>query len=259
MLGSGRRAGLKACTTPHSRDPQDQMGPMSTIDDLKRRVLEANQRVVREGLVTGTFGNVSGVDRELGLVVIKGSGVSYDAMTHDHMVAVSLDTGHVAGGTWRPSSDTPTHLAIYRAFEAIGGVVHTHSLYASAWAQACREIPVFGTTHADYVNGPVPCTRALTADEIDRDYELNTGLVIVERFAGINPIEVPAVLVASHGPFAWGVSVESAVDHAVYLEYIARLASETLRTNMASVPIGAALLQKHFRRKHGPAAYYGQG
>lgn len=137
--------------------------------------------------------------------------------------------------------------------------MHTHSLYASAWAQACREIPVFGTTHAEYINGPVPCTRPLTAAEIDRDYELNTGLVIVERFAGIEPLEVPAALVASHGPFTWGGSVESAVDHAVYLEYIARLASETLRVDMAAVPIDAALLRKHFRRKHGPAAYYGQG
>ena len=235
------------------------MGPMATIDDLKQRVLEANQRIVREGLVTATFGNVSGIDRERNLVVIKASGVSYDAMTHDHMVAVSLDTGQVIGGAWRPSSDTPTHLALYRAFEAIGGVVHTHSLYAAAWAQACREIPVFGTTHADYFNGPVPCTRSLTADEIERDYELNTGLVIVERFARIDPLEVPAVLVTNHGPFTWGESVESAVDHAVYLEYIARLASETVRVNMAAVPIDAALLQKHFRRKHGPAAYYGQG
>ena len=232
---------------------------MPTIDDLKERVFKANQRIVREGLVTGTFGNVSGIDRERRLVVIKASGVSYDAMTRDHMVAVSLDTNQVIGGAWRPSSDTPTHLALYRAFEAIEGVVHTHSLYASAWAQACCEIPVFGTTHADYVNGPVPCTRPLTADEIDRDYELNTGLVIVERFAAIDPLELPAVLVASHGPFTWGGSVESAVDHAVYLEYIARLASETLRVDMAAVPIDAALLQKHFRRKHGPAAYYGQG
>jgi L-ribulose-5-phosphate 4-epimerase len=232
---------------------------MPTIDDLKQRVLEANQRIVREGLVTGTFGNASGIDRERRLVVIKASGVSYDAMTRDHMVAVSLDTGQLIGGAWRPSSDTPTHLALYRAFEAIGGAVHTHSLHASAWAQACREIPVFGTTHADYVNGPVPCTRALTADEIGRDYELNTGLVIVERFAAIDPLEVPAVLVASHGPFTWGASVESAVDHAVYVEYIARLASETLRVNTAAVPIDAALLHKHFRRKHGPAAYYGQG
>jgi L-ribulose-5-phosphate 4-epimerase len=232
---------------------------MPTIDDLKQRVFEANQRIVREGLVTGTFGNISGIDRERGLVVIKASGVLYDAMTHDHIVAVSLETGNLADGEWRPSSDTPTHLALYRAFEAIGGVVHTHSLYAAAWAQACREIPVFGTTHADYFNGPVPCTRSLTADEIERDYELNTGLVIVERFARIDPLEVPAVLVTNHGPFTWGESVESAVDHAVYLEYIARLASETVRVNMAAVPIDAALLQKHFRRKHGPAAYYGQG
>jgi L-ribulose-5-phosphate 4-epimerase len=231
---------------------------MPTLDDLKQRVLEANQRIVREGLVTGTFGNVSGVDRGRGLVVIKASGVSYDAMTRDQMVAVDRNTGRAAGGSLRPSSDTPTHLALYRAFEAIGGVVHAHSLYASAWAQACREIPVFGTTHADYVNGPVPCTRPLTAGEIDRDYELNTGLAIVERFALIDPLQVPAVLVASHGPFTWGDSVDSAVDHAVYVEYIARLASETLRVHPDAVPIDAALLQKHFRRKHGPAAYYGQ-
>jgi L-ribulose-5-phosphate 4-epimerase len=232
---------------------------MPTLVNLKQRVLEANQRIVRECLVIGTFGNVSGIDRERNLVVIKASGVSYDAVTHDHMVAVSLDTGHVVGGAWRPSSDTPTHLALYRAFESIGAVVHTHSLHASAWAQACREIPVFGTTHADYVNGPVPCTRALTANEIARDYELNTGLVIVERFAALDPLEVPAVLVASHGPFTWGTSVGSAVDHAVHLEYIARLASETLRVDPSVVPIDASLLKKHFRRKHGPAAYYGQG
>jgi L-ribulose-5-phosphate 4-epimerase len=232
---------------------------MPTLDALKQRVFEANQRIEREGLVTGTFGNASGIDRARGVVVIKASGVPYHAMTRDHMVAVRLDTGHSPGEAWRPSSDAPTHLALYRAFESIAGIVHTHSLHASAWAQACREIPVFGTTHADYVNGPVPCTRRLTVDETVCDYELNTGAIIVERFAGLDPLDVPAVLVASHGPFTWGGTIELAVDHAVYLEFVARLATETLRLDPAAVPIDAALLEKHFRRKHGPAAYYGQG
>ena len=228
------------------------------LDALRQQVLDANRRVVSEGLVVGTFGNVSGIDRERGLVVIKASGVSYEALSVEHMVSVDLASGQTAGGSLRPSSDTPTHLALYRAFPAIGGIVHTHSLYASAWAQACREIPAFGTTHADYFAGPVPCTRALTAAEIADRYEHHTGCVIVERFASLDPLDYPAVLVASHGPFAWGATVDKAVDHAVYLEYIARLASETLRVNPDAPPIDGALLDKHFRRKHGPSAYYGQ-
>ncbi len=229
------------------------------LESLKQRVLAANQRVVRSGLVTGTFGNASGIDRDHGLVVIKPSGVEYEQMTPVNMVVVSLESGEVVGGTLRPSSDTPTHLALYRALTGIGGIVHTHSLYATSWAQAGREIPAFGTTHADYFNGPIPCTRSMTPEEIAQDYELNTGLVIVERFTGLDPADFPAVLVANHGPFCWGASPEQAVDHAISTEYIARLASETLAVNPDAPPIDEALLRKHFRRKHGPAAYYGQG
>lgn len=229
------------------------------LESLKQRVFAANQRVVRSGLVTGTFGNVSGIDRDRDLMVIKPSGVDYEQMTAVNMVLVSLETGEVAGGTLRPSSDTPTHLALYRAFPGIGGVVHTHSLYATAWAQAGREIPALGTTHADYFNGPIPCTRRMTPEEVGQDYELNTGIVVVERFSGLDPADFPAVLVANHGPFCWGASPEQAVDHAIYTEYIARLASETLAVNPGAPPIDDALLRKHFRRKHGPSAYYGQG
>lgn len=229
------------------------------LESLKQRVLAANQRVVRSGLVTGTFGNASGIDRDHGLVVIKPSGVEYEQMTAVNMVVVSLESGEVVAGALRPSSDTPTHLALYRALPGIGGIVHTHSLYATAWAQAGREVPAFGTTHADYFNGPIPCTRRMTPEEIGQDYELNTGLVIVERFSGLDAADFPAVLVANHGPFCWGASPEQAVDHAIYTEYIARLASETLAINPGAPPIDEALLRKHFRRKHGPAAYYGQG
>lgn len=229
------------------------------LESLKQQVFAANQRIVRSGLVTGTFGNVSGIDHERGLVVIKPSGVAYEVMTAANMVVVSVETGEVAGGTLRPSSDTPTHLALYRAFSGIGGIVHTHSLFATAWAQAQREIPVLGSTHADYFDGPVPCTRQMTPEEIERDYELNTGLVIVERLAGLDPGDFPAVLVANHGPFCWGESPDQAVDHAIYTEFIARLASETVAVNPEASQIQDALLRKHFRRKHGPAAYYGQG
>jgi L-ribulose-5-phosphate 4-epimerase len=228
------------------------------LEELKQRTLEANLRVVREGLVTGTFGNVSAIDRESGTVVIKASGVKYDSMTTEHMVAVDLETGRSSDSRWRPSSDTPTHIELYRAFQTLGGVVHTHSVSATSWAQACREIPAFGSTHADYFNGPVPCTRSMSPAEVRTDYELNTGLVIVERFKDIDPLDFPAVLVASHGPFAWGRTVEQAVDHAVYLEYIARLAANTLQLNPACPPLSSGLLAKHFRRKHGPDAYYGQ-
>ncbi len=229
------------------------------LESLKQQVLAANQQVVRAGLVTGTFGNVSGIDRERGLVVIKPSGVAYDIMTAGQMVVVSLEGGDVVGGTLRPSSDTPTHLALYRAFPGVGGIVHTHSLYATAWAQARREIPVFGTTHADYFNGPVPCTRPMTPAEIEHEYELNTGLVIVERFNGVDPSEFPAVLVSNHGPVCWGATPDEAVDRAIATEYIARLATETLAANPQAAPIDQVLLRKHFERKHGPAAYYGQG
>jgi L-ribulose-5-phosphate 4-epimerase len=228
------------------------------LEELKAAVCEANLALVREGLVIQTFGNVSGIDRQRGLVVIKPSGVSYDEMKPQHMVVVSLDTGKIVEGDLRPSSDTPTHLVLYRAFKDIGGITHTHSLYATAWAQAQRGIPALGTTHADYWHGEVPCTRMMTEDEIKTDYEANTGAVIVERFAGLDPAHNSAVLVASHGPFTWGRDAADAVHNGVILEYVARLASESLRINPALPSMQSALLDKHFLRKHGPKAYYGQ-
>jgi len=228
------------------------------LNELKKQVCEANLELVRSGLVIQTFGNASAIDRAGGHVVIKPSGVAYDGMRPSHMVIVSLATGKVVEGNLRPSSDTPTHLVLYRAFRQIGGIVHTHSLYAAAWAQARREIPALGTTHADYFHGQVPCTRLMTAAEIRSDYETNTGHVIVERFGRLDPSSFPGVLVASHGPFAWGESVADAVHHAVVLEYLARLASETVRLNPGIRPMQHALLDKHFLRKHGRTAYYGQ-
>ncbi len=228
------------------------------LSELKRQVCQANLDLVREGLVVQTFGNASGIDRERGWVVIKPSGVPYDGMRPQHMVVVSLATGKVVAGKLKPSSDTPTHLVLYRAFPDVGGIVHTHSLCATAWAQARREIPPLGTTHADYFGGPVPCTRQLRPREIREAYEANTGHVIVERFARRQPLDFPGVLVASHGPFAWGTAPRDAVDHAVVLEFLARLASETLRVAPAARPMPAALHLKHFSRKHGPGAYYGQ-
>jgi L-ribulose-5-phosphate 4-epimerase len=228
------------------------------LEELKAQVCKANLDLVKEGLVIQTFGNASGIDRASGHVIIKPSGVSYDAMKPEHMVVVSLATGKVVEGNLNPSSDTPTHRALYRAFKDIGGIVHTHSLFATAWAQARREIPALGTTHADYFHGPVPCTRAMTAKEVKGDYEIATGKVIVERFRNLSPLSFPGVLVASHGPFAWGETVAKAVENAVVLEYLARLASETLRANPRVRPMPRALLDKHFLRKHGPGAYYGQ-
>jgi L-ribulose-5-phosphate 4-epimerase len=228
------------------------------IEALKRQVCEVNLRLVREGLVILTWGNASAIDREHGAVVIKPSGVPYDEMRPEHMVAVSLETGQVVEGNLRPSSDTPTHLVLYRAFTGIGGIVHTHSLHATAWAQAGRGIPALGTTHADYYHGPVPCTRPMTPDEIATDYEANTGHVIAERFAGIDPLSMPAVLVASHAPFTWGPTIEKAAENALVLEYTARLASETLALTPGAPEMPRALLDKHFLRKHGPGAYYGQ-
>jgi len=228
------------------------------LEELKQHVCEAKLELVATGLVIQIWGNVSGVDRASGNLVIKPSGVSYDGMRPQHMVVVSLATGNVVEGDLKPSSDTPTHLILYRAFKEIGGIAHTHSLYATAWAQARREIPALGTTHADYFHGPVPCTRLLTAKEIKNDYEVNTGYVIVERFKKRNPLHFPGALVASHAPFAWGVTVEDAVENAVVLEHLARLASETLRVKPSIKPISTALLGKHFLRKHGPRAYYGQ-
>jgi L-ribulose-5-phosphate 4-epimerase len=228
------------------------------LEELKQHVCEANRQLVAAGLVIQTWGNVSGVDRASGNIVIKPSGVSYDGMRPEHMVVVSLITGKLVEGDLKPSSDTPTHLILYRAFKEIGGVAHTHSLYATAWAQARREIPALGTTHADYFHGPVPCTRLLTAREIKNDYEENTGHVIVERFKKLNPLHSPGVLLASHAPFAWGMTVEKATENAIVLEHLARLASETLRVKPSIKPIPNGLLDKHFLRKHGPRAYYGQ-
>jgi len=230
------------------------------LEKLKGEVCRANLDLVTKGLVIETWGNASGIDRERGLVVIKPSGVPYDGMMPKHMVVVSLQDGSVVEGNLKPSSDTPTHLALYRAFPAIGGVVHTHSLFATAWAQAQRSLPSYGTTQADYWYGEVPCTRLLKPAEIKKDYEANTGAVIVEAFkkGKFDPMQHPAVLVASHGPFTWGRDVADAVHNAGVLEFIARLNSETLRLNPKLKPMQSALLDKHFLRKHGANAYYGQ-
>jgi len=228
------------------------------MDDLKRRVCDANLALVGEGLVIQTWGNVSGADRKRGVMVIKPSGVAYDGMRPEHMVAVSLETGEPLDGDLRPSSDTPTHLELYRAFETIGGVVHTHSTFATAWAQGCRSLPALGTTHADYFHGPVPCTRPLTEQEVADEYEANTGRVIVEAFDGIDPLAVSAVLVGQHGPFTWGTGPAQAVASAILLEHLCLLASETLRVNPTIQGIPRHLLDKHYLRKHGPGAYYGQ-
>jgi L-ribulose-5-phosphate 4-epimerase len=230
------------------------------LEKLKAKVCQANLDLVTEGLVIQTWGNASAVDRAQGLMVIKPSGVPYAGMKPEHMVVVSLADGQVVEGDLKPSSDTPTHLVLYRAFAGIGGVVHTHSLFATAWAQACKPLLAYGTTQADYWYGDVPCTRKLTAAEIKKNYEANTGDVIVETFKELkfDPLEHPAVLVASHGPFTWGADAHDAVHNASVLEFIARLNGETLRINPKTKPIHSALLDKHFLRKHGPGAYYGQ-
>ena len=229
------------------------------LEQLKKAVCQANLDLVKAGLVVETWGNASGIDRRRGLVVIKPSGVPYDGMMPRHMVVVSLQSGKVVEGGLKPSSDTATHLVLYRAFPRVGGIVHSHSLYATARAQAKQDLPSYGTTQADFCYGSVPCTRLLTAAEIRSDYEANTGRVIVERFRKLDPMQHPAVLVASHGPFAWGKDVADAVHHAVVLEFIARLASETLRLNPRLKPMQPALLDRHFLRKHGAHATYGQG
>jgi len=228
------------------------------LEKLKREVCAANLDLVKHGLVIFTWGNVSAVDRASGCLVIKPSGVSYDGMKPQHMVVVSLKDGKVVDGKLRPSSDTSTHLLLYRAFPEIGGIVHTHSLYATAWSQAQKPLPALGTTHADYFYGPVPCTRHLTAKEINEDYEGNTGHVIIETFKGRKAGDCPGVLVAGHAPFAWGKDAHQAVHNAVVLEYVARLNSETLRLNPTVKPLPQALLDKHYSRKHGPGATYGQ-
>jgi L-ribulose-5-phosphate 4-epimerase len=230
------------------------------LNDLRAEVAAANAEIDRAGLVTLSFGNVSGVDREAGIFVIKPSGAPYATLQPEDLVVVSLADGQVVDGAMRPSVDTPTHRVLYEAFPEVGGVVHTHSPYASAWAQAGRAIPCFGTTHADYFRGDVPVTRALRADELGDAYEEDTGRVIVETLerAGRSAIEAPAVLVASHGPFTWGPSASAAVEAAVALEAIAAMAFRTLVIEASTSEIGGELLARHFDRKHGAGAYYGQ-
>jgi L-ribulose-5-phosphate 4-epimerase len=228
--------------------------------DLRERVFEANREIVRAGLVVLTFGNASGVDRAAGVMAIKPSGVSYDELGPESIVVVDLESGAIVVGDYRPSSDTPTHLILYRRFDVVGGVVHTHSPFATAWAQAGREIPCFGTTHADHFYGPVPVTRPLVRAEIHGEYEARTGDVIVETFEslGLDPLEAPGALVASHGPFAWGIDVADAVENAIALEAVAALAMRTTMLRSDSDEIAQDLLDRHFLRKHGPDSYYGQ-
>jgi L-ribulose-5-phosphate 4-epimerase len=228
------------------------------LESLKQAVCQANLDLVEEGLVVQTWGNASGLDRARGLMVIKPSGVAYSVLKPAQMVVVALGSGQVVEGKLKASSDTDTHLELYRAFAGLGGIVHTHSLHATAWAQTGQPIPALGTTQADYFHGEVPCTRPLTPAEIKTDYETNTGRVIVERFQGLDPLRHPAVLVAHHGPFTWGCDVAEAVQNAVVLEFIARLAAETLRLRPGAPAMPDELLDKHFFRKHGPSAYYGQ-
>lgn len=227
------------------------------LDVLKKQVLEANLLLPKHGLVTFTWGNVSGIHRDAGLVVIKPSGVSYNSLTLDDLVVVDID-GHIIEGNLRPSSDTATHLFLYRHFEEIGGIVHTHSPWATSWAQAGREIPALGTTHADYFNGNIPCTRQMMKEEILGNYELETGKVIVETFQGLNPSEIPGVLVHSHAPFNWGTDAVDAVHNAVVLEECAKMAYHTSNLNPDVPLMDQTLRQKHFFRKHGANAYYGQ-
>ena len=227
------------------------------LKDLKEQVCQANLLLPQYGLVTFTWGNVSAVDREKGLVIIKPSGVDYTEMSAEDMVVVDLQTGERVEGKWRPSSDTDTHLALYRAFPELGGVVHTHSRWATTFAQAGRGIPPLGTTHGDYFYGEIPCTRMMTEAEITGKYELETGHVIVEAFQGIDPMSIPAVLVYSHGPFTWGKDAFEAVHNAVVLEEVAHMAWHTLSMN-PDMQMQKELLDRHYLRKHGKNAYYGQ-
>jgi Ribulose-5-phosphate 4-epimerase and related epimerases and aldolases len=226
------------------------------VEELKQKVFKANLDLVKHGLVIFTWGNVSAIDRKKGLVVIKPSGVSYDDMKAEDMVVLDID-GNVVEGKLKPSSDTATHLVLYKAFPEIGGVVHTHSTYATAWAQTGLDIPSIGTTHADYFFDAVPCTRDMTQAEVEGEYEKETGNVIVERFSSINPVHVPGVLVNNHGPFSWGKDADDAVHNAVVMEQIAKIASISFSVN-PNLTMNRNLITKHFNRKHGPGAYYGQ-
>lgn len=227
------------------------------LEQLKQEVLEANLSLPKYGLVTFTWGNVSGIDREKGLVVIKPSGVEYDVMTAEDMVVVDLE-GNVIEGRLNPSSDTPTHLELYKAFPKVGGIIHTHSPWATSWAQAGRSIPAYGTTHADYFYGAIPCTRQLTKTEVATAYEKETGTVIIEAFKGTDPMAVPGVVVYKHGPFAWGKSPKEAVHNAVVMETCANMAYHAEMISGEKREIEQYLLDKHYMRKHGPNAYYGQ-
>jgi len=227
------------------------------LDKLKTIVFKANLDIVNNGLVIHTWGNVSARDSDSGMIVIKPSGVSYKSMKPGDMVVLDPD-GKVVEGKYKPSTDAPTHLLLYRRWDTIGGIVHTHSSYATAWAQAGRAIPPFGTTHADHYYGDVPCTRSLTDTEIDEDYEMNTGKIIIEQMGNTDPLAIPSVLVNSHGPFCWGTDADNAVYNAISLEEIAKLAFYTVLLGK-SEPVKKSLLDKHFKRKHGSSAYYGQG
>ena len=228
------------------------------LEALKKEVLEANLLLPKYGLITFTWGNVSGIDREKGLVVIKPSGVPYDCMTEDDMVVVDLD-GKVMEGKWKPSSDTPTHVELYKAFPALGGIVHTHSRWATTFAQAGRSVPAMGTTQGDYFYGDIPCTRPMTDAEIGGEYEKETGKVIIETFAHTDPAQIPAVLVYSHGPFAWGKDAMEAVHNAVVLEEVAFMDWHAMMINPDQGRMQQSLLDRHYLRKHGKNAYYGQG
>ncbi|QLY80328.1 L-ribulose-5-phosphate 4-epimerase [Clostridium intestinale] len=227
------------------------------LEELKEKVLKANLDLPGYGLVKFTWGNVSAIDRKTGLVVIKPSGVEYDNMTAEDLVVVDLD-GNIVEGKLRPSSDTPTHLVLYKKFKDIGGIVHTHSPWATIWAQATKSVPAFGTTHADHFYGTIPCTRALNEQEIKGQYEEETGNVIVETFKDIDPSQMPGVLVYSHGPFTWGKDADEAVHNAVILEEVCKMAYDTLNLNTNLASIDSNLLDKHFLRKHGANSYYGQ-
>jgi L-ribulose-5-phosphate 4-epimerase len=227
------------------------------LEELKKKVLDANQDLVKYNLVTLTWGNVSGIDREKNLVVIKPSGVDYDKLKIDDMVVVDLNSKIVEGNK-RPSSDTPTHVELYKNFKSIGGITHSHSEYATIFAQACKEIPCFGTTHADHFNGPVPVTRLLTEKEVEDNYELNTGRLIVERFQNLDPGSIPGVLLAGHAPFTWGKNPEDSVKNNLVLERIAKMALNSLQLNPNLSSLPDYILNKHYLRKHGSNAYYGQ-